>query len=182
MNLQEFLRTYSDKGPFELVDGQKIRVVPQVVRIGRIASRIARWIGDFVETENHGEAFLKTPYLIYVGEQILGSRVPDIMFIRAERLVALAENDPDWEEKPLTIVPDLVVEVVSPTDRLTKINRKISRYLKDGVLVIWLVDADSKTVTIYKQGQTNLELLTIDDVLLGGEIIPGFEVAVSKLF
>lgn len=120
--------------------------------------------------------------MIYVAQQILGSRVPDIMFIRAERLAALAESDPDWEEKPLTVVPDLVVEVVSPTDRLTQINRKISRYLKDGVLVIWLVDADSKTVTIYKQGETNLERLTVDDVLSGGEIITGFELAVSKLF
>lgn len=61
MNLQEFSQAYSDKGPFELVDGQKIRFLPQVVRIGRISSRIARWVGDFVEVEHHGEVFLKTP-------------------------------------------------------------------------------------------------------------------------
>ncbi len=183
MDIQEFSRIYSDKGPFEFADGRKIRVIQKVVRIGRLVSRIARLTGDYVDGKDHGEVFLKTPYVILANtQQIVGSRVPDIMFIRAERLAALTESDPDWEVKPLTIVPDLVVEVVSPTDRLTQINRKISRYLKDGVLVIWLVDADSKTVTIYKKGETNLERLTVDDVLTGGEIFPGFELAISKLF
>lgn len=183
ISLDEFMELYSDEGPFELIGGEREPVSPQVTRSSRITFRLARWLADFVESNNLGEIFSETPFVIMVqANWVKGSRVPDIMFIRAERLAALAESDPDWEEKPLTIVPDLVIEVVSPTDRLTKINRKISRYLKDGVLVIWLVDADSKTVTIYKQGQTNLERLTVDDVLTGGEIIPGFEIAVSKLF
>ncbi len=183
ISLDEFLELYSDEGPFELIEGEREPVSPQVTRSGRVAGRLFRFLADHVDENELGEVFSEVPFVIMVqANWVKGSRVPDIMFIRAERLAALAESDPDWEVKPLTIVPDLVVEVVSPTDRLTKINRKISRYLKDGVLVIWLVDADSKTVTIYKKGETNLERLAVDDVLSGGEIIPGFEIAVSKLF
>ncbi|MBI5930093.1 MAG: Uma2 family endonuclease [Chloroflexi bacterium] len=183
ISLDEFMELYSDEGPFELIDGERISVSPQVTRSGRIAGRLFRFMANHSDENELGEVFSEVPFVITPQlNWVKGSRVPDIMFIRAERLAVLAESDPEWEEKPLTIVPDLVVEVVSPTDRLTKVNRKISRYLKDGVLVIWLVDADSKTVTIYKQGQTNLERLTVDDMLSGGEIIPGFEVAVSKLF
>lgn len=122
ISLDEFMELYSDEGPFELIEGEREPVSPQVTRSSRITFRLARWLADFVESNNLGEIFSETPFVIMVQDNwVKGSRVPDIMFIRAERLAALAESDPDWEEKPLTIVPDLVIEVVSPTDRLTKI-------------------------------------------------------------
>lgn len=183
MGLDEFMELYSDEGPFELADGERIPVSPQITRSGRIAGRLYRSLADHVDVNELGEVFSEVPFVITPQiNWVKGSRVPDVMFVRAERLAELAEIDPHWEDKPLTIVPDLVVEVVSPTDRLANVNRKIARYLKDGVLVIWLIEADSKTVTIYKQGQKELIRLTIEDTLSGGDIIPGFEIPVAKLF
>jgi Uma2 family endonuclease len=89
---------------------------------------------------------------------------------------------PDYRRKPLMLVPDLVVEVVSPTDKADEINEKIDAYLEDGVKLIWILYPTSRKAVVYAPGMEQPRHLKADDRLDGGDIIPGFEVVLSSLF
>ncbi|MCC6904598.1 MAG: Uma2 family endonuclease [Anaerolineae bacterium] len=159
MTLEQFMESYSDDGPFEWIDGERIPVSPQVAHSGRVAFRLGRILSQYVEANRLGEVFAEVPFVKACEEHqnwVKGSRQPDLMFVRAERLAALAAVDPQWERKPLTIVPDLTVEVVSPTDRLGRVTHKIDLYIQDGVSEVWLVEPESQTVTITRSG-SNLQ-------------------------
>jgi Uma2 family endonuclease len=183
MTLEEFMQRYSDEGPFEILEGEIVPVNPQITRSARIGFRLARNLADYVDGHNLGEVFTEAPFVIGDTPQwVKGSRVPDIMFFSAERLVQLAKDVPDWEEKPLLIAPDLVVEIISPTDRALQVSKKVERYLTDGIQKIWLVDPEQKIVTVYTQGSKLQERLTLEDSLSGEDVIPGFELPLETLF
>jgi Uma2 family endonuclease len=183
MTLEQHMQRYSDEGPFEVIEGEVVPVTPQITRSGRIAVRLLRALADHTDAHHLGEAFMDVPFvLMHDSNWVKGSRVPDVMFATAARLAQLAENDPAWEDKPLMLVPDLVAEIVSPTDHFSDVEQKIARYLADGVRVVWLIEPEGQTVTIYTPGSQQLTRLSATDRLTGGDVIPGFEVPVSRLF
>jgi Uma2 family endonuclease len=183
MTLDEFMQRYGDEGPFEIIEGEIVPMTPQVTRSARITGRLFWELTTYLKSKNLGEAFVEAPFVTTLETNwVAGSRVPDVMFVQAERLTQLAADDPDWESKPLTILPDLVVEIVPPTDRLSDVSKKIAGYLDDGVRLVWLVEPDTQTVTIYTPGSKQLTRLSSEDTLAGADLIPGFELPVAKLF
>jgi Uma2 family endonuclease len=183
MTLEQFIERYGEQGPLEIIEGEIVELTPQVTRSARIAGRLFRDLADYVETHKLGEAFIETPFVLTVASNwVKGSRVPDLMFVRAERLAQLAKDDPGWMLKPLPLVPDLVVEIISPTDRIPDVDKKTARYLEDGVRVVWVIEPEGKTVTIHMAGSKQLTRLTAEDRLSGGDVIPGFEVEIVRLF
>lgn len=76
--------------------------------------------------------------------------------------------------------PDLAVEVLSPTDRQKDLATKIMHYTLAGT-VVWAVDPEDRTVTVYVPNQLP-QTLTINDTLTGGDVIPDFHVAVKDIF
>ncbi len=79
------------------------------------------------------------------------------------------------------IAPDLVVEVLSPHDLFSKVLRKVHQYLKAGVLMIWVVVPEDRSVTVYRPGQETV-IIEETEVLKGADLLPGFECLVSELF
>lgn len=108
--------------------------------------------------------------------------MPDVMFVQAERLKALADSDPEWDTTPLPFAPDLAVEVMSLTDRFATVSKKARGYLKDGVQMVWVIDPERRAIFIYTPDNPQATPLSEDDKLLGNEIIPGFELDIAKLF
>jgi Uma2 family endonuclease len=183
MTLEQFMQRYSDEGPFEIIEGEITDVTPQVTRSARIAGELFFQLTLYLKAHQLGEAFSEAPFVLTVASNwVKGSRVPDVMFVRRERLEQLAQDDPDWQDKPLTIVPDLVAEITSPTDKHAEVNKKIVRYLDDGVQVVWLIEPEGQTVTIYTPGSQHLTHLGAEDTLSGGDVIPGFALLVESLF
>ncbi len=78
------------------------------------------------------------------------------------------------------LAPDLVVEVISPTDRPKTLSRKIANYLAAGT-VVWVVSPDDQQVDVYVPGQS-VRVLGIDDVLDGGTVLPGFILSMNAVF
>jgi Uma2 family endonuclease len=183
MTQEEFMQRYGEQGPFEVIEGEIVEMTPQVTRSARIGGRLFLELAVYLKSRRLGEAFIETPFVLTTASNsVKGSRVPDVMFVRAERLAQLAQDDPDWQDKPLTIVPDLVVEIVSPTDRIPEVDKKIARYLADGVQIVWVIEPKGQTVKIYTYGSRQITLLKAEDMLSGGNVIPGFEMPVVKLF
>ena len=102
-------------------------------------------------------------------------RSPDVMFHLDQQ--AFDEATPKWAE----FVPTLVVEVLSPTDRINKTTARIGQYLDRGVPMVWLVDPEVHSVAIYRPGQFP-QVLDNSDELAVGDVLPDFRCQVSDLF
>jgi Uma2 family endonuclease len=103
-------------------------------------------------------------------------RVPDVAFVRADRA-------PQGEARKSfpRLAPDLVVEVLSPSDRASEVVAKLEMYQEAGVPLIWLIDPDNETVTIIAAGQPT-RVVKPGDTLDGGDVLPGFTVPVAEIF
>lgn len=103
--------------------------------------------------------------------------------VRGPDLMLFAESRPleQLNRKFATRIPELVVEVVSPHDKLNQINRRISQYLRRGVSLVWLVDPETRTVAAYRAGQIH-QVLDETEELSGEDVLPDFRLAVSELF
>jgi Uma2 family endonuclease len=101
---------------------------------------------------------------------------PDVSVVRSDRFP---------EEGPgatfMELVPDFVVEVISPLERPGQITTKLLTYLNAGVQVVWYVDPENKSVTIHAANEPP-RTLTTDDEIDGGEVLPGFRVPVAAFF
>jgi len=103
-------------------------------------------------------------------------RAPDAAFVSAGRLGAVGRVKGYFPG-----APDLAVEVLSPSERAGTIHGKVADYLAAGTRVVWVVDPESRTVTIYRSLLSPL-VLAGDRELDGGDVVPGFAVKVSEIF
>ncbi|HET6573210.1 MAG TPA: Uma2 family endonuclease [Fimbriiglobus sp.] len=78
-------------------------------------------------------------------------------------------------------VPTLIVEILSPSDKLEEIDEMIAAYQAAGVPLVWVVDPRDRTVTIYRPGEEPTFANARQD-LDGGDVLPGFRVPVAQLF
>jgi len=102
--------------------------------------------------------------------------VPDVAFIRAERLPPKSANN-DWAR----IAPDVAVEVKSPSHTRAEIARKVAVYLGAGVRLVWVADTDLETITAYFV-DGRVRVYRKGDILDGDDILPGFSVPVAEIF
>ena len=80
----------------------------------------------------------------------------------------------------LELAPDLAVEVISPSNKVADMHRKIRQLLAAGTALVWIVHPETHTVEVHTQsGATTLE---DDDILSGGDVLPGLEISVRDIF
>ena len=77
--------------------------------------------------------------------------------------------------------PLLAVEIRSDSNTWTELRAKAARYLAPGTQMVWLVDTDARSVEIQRPGASP-QLMAGEDLIEGGDALPGFRVAVSDLF
>src|SRR5437899_1484369 len=97
---------------FEIIDGQVVELPPMSIRASRVASRLIREMGVYLKTNPLGEALMET--LVRLPLPADRNRRPDVAFVSALRIAQAPPqpgSDNAWE-----IVPELMVEVVSPHD------------------------------------------------------------------
>lgn len=104
-------------------------------------------------------------------------RAPDIAFTSAQRLPADRIT-----RRYAEVVPDLVVEVVSPSDRHAEVRDKARMWLSFGVQMVWMVFPVACTVEVHRAGADAAQTLTEADSLDGGSVLPGFSYPLSQLF
>ena len=183
MTIDEFVRLYDQDGPFEFIEGERHPLSPTIAGHGSAASILFLALGNLEKANGLGRVFIETAFVLEdIPGWVKGSRVPDLMFYRAERLIAYEANMPDWKSKPFVLVPDLAVEIVSHTDRYSDVQDKAELYLLDGVKIVWILDPQRSRITIYSQNRKQQTILSAEDTLDGGEVIPGFKVAVVDIF
>ncbi len=162
-------------GRIELVKGELTPMSPASTQHGKIALRLGAIIWNYVEAHNLGEVYAaETGFTITEDPDTV--RAPDVSFVARSRIPPEGEPPGFW-----AIAPDLVVEVLSPFDVASKVQQKITEYLQAGVRLVWLVDPETQTVTVYKS-LAEAHILLRQDVLMGDEVLPGFSLPLAKLF
>ena len=161
-------------GPCELIRGELVVMPPSGFPHGKLSARIARYLDAFVEEHSFGEVTgSEAGYLIARDPDTV--RAPDVGFVRESRLPD--ETDEGFFPGP----PDLAVEVLSPWDRATDVLAKIQDWLDAGCRCVWIADPANRTVVVYRSGESPVRL-TIDDTLTAGDILPGFQLPLAKIF
>jgi Uma2 family endonuclease len=159
---------------FELVRGELRTMSLAKPLHGAICSRLNIKIGSFVEEHDLGETFgAETGFLLeHDPDTVLGA---DVAFVSHERLAA------ETFEKYFPFAPDLAVEVLSPGNRRVEMERKVALYFAAGARTVWVFNPKKKTVAVYSS-PSDVRILSEEDTLEGGEVLPGFRLELSKLF
>ena len=158
----------------ELVNGD-IRVMsPSGGESDAVSARFIARLVIWVEDRRLGQVFGSSAGFV-LPNKTKDVRSPDAAFVRADRL-------PKIPTSYIEVVPDLMVEVRSPTDSLTQLRQKIQDFLTVGTQVGILVDPKSRTVEIYRPGQNAPQVLQDGDVLTVPDLLPGWSVAISDLW
>jgi Uma2 family endonuclease len=140
-----------------------------------LASWLCHLINSFAVGRKLGLAVNEVLFVLDVHRDL--KRRPDVAFVSYARWpepVVARENA--WN-----VVPDLVVEIVSPTNLAEEIDGKITDYFQADVRVIWIVYPDSGRVYVY-QSPTQVTVLERADTLDGGEVLPGFQLPIERLY
>ena len=160
---------------YELVRGGLVRMTPT----GGKPSEIGIWIGAqlllHVRPRGLGRVYGADGGFV-VAHDPDTLLVPDVGFVRMDRLPSEAE-----QERFLRLVPDLVVEVVSATDRPGNVDAKAAMYVEAGARLVWVVEPRRRVVRVYRPGEPVVELGE-GQVLDGGDVVPGFRLAVEDVF
>lgn len=159
----------------ELVRGEVVEMPPPFVPHNMIVFSLSRLLDTFVSEQDlgliHGD---NTGYLLSRYPDTV--RVPDVSFVSWERMPEEGVPDRYW-----SLAPDIAVEVVSSTDRADNVHDKVNEYLAAGTRLVWVLWPTSRTMSVYEIGGVARELGP-DDVLDGGDVLPGFAVRVTELF
>ncbi|MEI6047196.1 MAG: Uma2 family endonuclease, partial [Chloroflexota bacterium] len=144
-----------------------------------ICANLITELNIFLRGKNLGWIFDSTLEYRFPNENKAGkkvSRYPDVSFVQQEHL-------PDNIRSYLKVAPDLVVEVISPSDKDYDIDDKVDEYQRSGVRLIWVIHPASRTVDVYQiaNGPKSQRYIG-EEELEGGDVIPGFKLKVSAIF
>lgn len=169
-DLEKFQSGYPDY-QMELVDEKIIVIGPSDAISSEISARLITFLNIWVIPRNLGRLLDSSGGFVLPNTDL---RAPDVSFVRAERL----------KRSPRTfaeLLPDVMVEIKSKTDRIKPIQGKIQTFLQLGTQVGILIDPDKLTVTVYHlTGKT--VVLGNGDTLTIPELLSGWELAVSDLW
>lgn len=160
-----------------LIDGEMLVTISPGQIHARLALRIGRFIADYADEHNLGEATVEGGYHPPDDRQTL--LIPDVAFEGAAQA-----------SKPATpgyapFMPDLAVEIISPSQLLEQARRKAAVYLQHGTALVWLVNPTDKSAEVWaalEDGGSQSETVDLDGELTGGAVLPGFALPLRRLF
>jgi Uma2 family endonuclease len=171
----EALAALGDIGPCELVAGRIVPMTPTSDAHGACEGNVYQALRAFVRERGLGK--------VRVGEVgVLTGRNPDtvraadVLFISNERYARRDVTSPF-----LDVAPDLVVEVMSPSNSWSEVVQKLREYFAIGVRLVWVVDPQLEIVHAYRS-TTDVRELGPGEVLPGDDVLPGLAIPVGSLF
>src|SRR6266568_6263579 len=165
-----------DEPLYEIINGQRVDLPPMSAYTTWIASRLHLRLGLYAEDKGLGVSVAEMLFVLDA-EHNLRRRL-DVAFVSTARWPldrALPETG-DWD-----VVPDLAIEVISPNDVFKDVLAKVREYFHYGVQVVWVIAPEEQQVYVY-DAPTHVRILTGQDELTGGEVVPGFRIPLGHLF
>jgi Uma2 family endonuclease len=160
---------------YEIVDG-KIVEKEMGARDVEIAVTVVQYLGMFARTHRLGRALMEFIFRIDQARDL--QRRPDVAFVSHAKW-PVHRRVPDvavWD-----MVPDLAIEVVSPSNSADQLQEKIHDYFKAGVVGVWVIYPRQQEVYMYAS-PTQIQVLQLGQELDGGDVVPGFRLPLAALF
>lgn len=154
---------------FELRHGAIVEKMPTGEH-GYIASVINAAIFNYLTQHPIGYVLVEARFRPL--DDPANDRIPDVSFS--------TRHDVLVRRGPAPGMPDLAVEIKSPDDRLKAMLETAQYYLTHGARLVWLVHPEKRLVLVITEQST--EILTTDDTLDGDDVLPGFQIAIARLF
>src|SRR6476661_7897810 len=173
-DLEKVQKTFKEAGQdyqVELESGRIIIVGPSDIVSSEIGIRLSAFLFVWVNPRRLGRVFDSAGGFILPDANLTA---PDVSFVRAARL----RQSPRYFGE---LVPDLVVEIKSQSDRIKPLEKKIHNFLELGAQVGILIDPDEETVTVYRQEGEPI-VLGNEDILTVPELFPGWELPIAELW
>ncbi|MBC8100601.1 MAG: Uma2 family endonuclease [Armatimonadetes bacterium] len=181
LTLEAFMQLGAQYDHAEYIDGEWIEKMPTIFLHGFTLTLFYDLLSTFVKQQRLGQAFSATNFVMLdTSNWVHGSRIPDVMFYAEDRWQAYLQQTPDVFTKPLLLIPDLAVEIVSTNDNYSDLRAKVQGYLRDGVQIVWVVDPAKRQIDLYEADR--LTVLGVGDTLDGGALLPGFAAPLADIF
>jgi Uma2 family endonuclease len=175
MTADELLRLPDDGRRHELIAGELTTMAPAGWEHGDVTSVFDGSLGHYVRSHRLGRVVSGEPgFLLEHDPDTV--RAPDVAFVSRERVRAAGRVRGYWPG-----APDLAVEVISPNDLYTEVDEKVATWLEHGTRLVLVVNPRRRTVAVHQPGQP-VRILSQDEVVEGGEVVPGWSLRVGDLF
>ena len=159
---------------YEIVYGEYREIEPMGARQVGVASGLCTRLDTFGRQNRRGIAVMEMLFVLDAEKHL--QRRFDVAFVSYDR----------WPEPTLpdtnawNVVPDVAVEVVSPTNFATEIDLRVAECFRAGVRQVWVIYLETGNVYVF-ESTDHCRILHVGGVLDGGEILPGFRLPVDDL-
>jgi len=175
MTANELLAMPDDGYRYELVKGELRKMAPTGDEHGDLTMELAVALHRHVKEHSLGKVYAaETGFKLESDPDTV--RAPDIAFVAREKVEKTGRL-----KGFRSGAPDLAVEVLSPSDRVSRVEEKVAEWLEGGARMVWVVSPKLHTVTVYRS-LTDIVTLTEKDKLDGADVVPGFQMSVAEIF
>jgi Uma2 family endonuclease len=168
---EELIAQGLDPEEHEILDGELAKVKILGLEGARFFTRLGRILETHAEKERAGAVYTTGRFLF--SNEPRRERRPDLAFVRKGRV---PQGDPDL----FPGAPDLVVEILSPSDPSALIYEKVRKDLEGGALEAWIVDPVIHLIIVLRPGQP-ARPFGVGDTLTT-PLLPGLELSLAELF
>ena len=175
LTYEEYLKLPEMRARYDIVDGELIMSPSPTTEYQKVLRQLFRMLDRFVTEHQLGEV-LFAPLDVLVQRTPLRTRQPDLLFVSTERVAILAEI--------VDGAPDLVVEILSPSNTRADIENKLDDYSRIGVRECWLVSSEARTIEVLELSGgnwTRVGLFGLGDQV-ESNVLAGLAFAVEELF
>ena len=161
---------------YEVVDGQIVEEPPLGAREVFIATTISFLLNQFVRGKRLGRVVNEGLFILQAEPRL--RRSPDVAFVSDGRwpLKKPVLSSAAWD-----VVPDLAVEVISPSDLSGDVQTKIAEYFRVGVRLVWVVYPDQAEIYVYESPRA-VKIIGYNETADGSVVLPGFQMPLTEVF
>jgi Uma2 family endonuclease len=175
LTYEEYLKTPEIKARYDILDGVMTMAPAPTVTHQRILFRLARLLDQFVSTQQLGEVLI-APVDIIIGREPLRTRQPDLLFVSNEHAIILGDQ--------VDGAPDLVAEILSPSNTRSDLEAKLTDYATLGVRECWLVSPEARSVEVIRLTDGSWVRVAISGLgeQVQSQVLPELQLDVAQLF
>ncbi len=157
---------------YELDEGELIEMTRPAYDHNRAMKRLLVRLENFLEATQLGEVLASENLYALTP---MTRRAPDVAIILGDRWKSLRGA------KVIPIVPEIVAEVISPSETTRMIHRKLKQYFEAGVKEVWLIDPESREIEVWT-GPSLPDHALSGEAVLASALLPGFTLPLADLF
>jgi Uma2 family endonuclease len=175
---EEFYQLSQDNPDLKLernAAGELIIMPPTGGETGKRNVNLILQIAQWNEQNQLGEVFDSSTGFTLPNK---ADRSPDVSWVEKSRWNALTKEQ---KEKFIPLCPDFVIEILSPSDRLPKVQEKMQEYLDNGCRLGLLINRKQQELEIYRPDQ-KVEILPAPQTFAAEDVLPGFILNLQKIW